>query len=84
MLKINLKTMVLKCLISFNEFVVKFDQPIKDINKKLAEHGFIEALICSEASADFENHMLIAVTELRTKDEIDTFVKKAGELNGSK
>ena len=28
--------------------------------------------------------MLIAVTELRTKDEIDTFVKKAGELNGSK
>ncbi|MGO2789249.1 MAG: hypothetical protein ACTIBB_06500, partial [Staphylococcus saprophyticus] len=24
------------------------------------------------------------VTELRTKDEIDTFVKKAGELNGSK
>ncbi|WP_259340500.1 hypothetical protein, partial [Staphylococcus capitis] len=29
-------------------------------------------------------HMLVAVTELRTKDEIDTFVKKAGELNGSK
>ncbi|MEI5743519.1 hypothetical protein WB049_33570, partial [Staphylococcus aureus] len=25
--------------------------------------------------------MLIAVTELRTKDEIDTFVEKAGELN---
>lgn len=33
---------------------------------------------------DFENHMLIVVTELRTKDEIDTFVKKVGELNGSK
>jgi len=26
--------------------------------------------------------MLIAVTELRTKEEIDTFVKKAGEING--
>ena len=24
--------------------------------------------------------MLIAVTELRTKEEIDTFVEKAGEL----
>ncbi len=32
-------------------------------------------------SDDFKNHMLIAVTELRTKDEIDTFVEKAGELN---
>ena len=27
--------------------------------------------------------MLIAVTELRTKEEIDTFVEKAGELNDS-
>lgn len=44
----------------------------------------LEALIQVKPSADFENHMLIAVTELRTKDEIDTFVKKAGELNGSK
>lgn len=69
---------------SFNEFVVKFDQPIKDINKKLAEEGFIGGFDLGEASTDFENHMLIAVTELRTKYEIDTFVKKAGELNGSK
>ena len=38
----------------------------------------------SEVSKDYENQMLVAVTELRTKDEIDTFVKKAGELNGSK
>ncbi|WP_242443917.1 hypothetical protein, partial [Staphylococcus pseudintermedius] len=30
----------------------------------------------------FENHMLVAVTELRTKEEIDTFVQKAGEING--
>ena len=69
---------------SFNEFVVKFDQPIKDVNKKLAEHGFIGGFDLGEVSSDFDNHMLIAVTELRTKKEIDTFVEKAGELNGSK
>lgn len=69
---------------SFNEFVVKFDQPIKNVNKKLAEHGFIGGFDLGEVSSDFDNHMLIAVTELRTKDEIDTFVKKAGEINGSK
>ncbi|AUJ51250.1 glycine dehydrogenase (aminomethyl-transferring) [Staphylococcus hominis subsp. hominis] len=69
---------------SFNEFVVKFDQPIKNVNKKLAEHGFIGGFDLGEVSSDFDNHMLIAVTELRTKKEIDTFVEKAGELNGSK
>lgn len=69
---------------SFNEFVVKFDQPIKDVNKKLAEHGFIGGFDLGEVSSDFDNHMLIAVTELRTKEEIDTFVEKAGELNDSK
>ena len=69
---------------SFNEFVVKFDQPIKNVNKKLAEHGFIGGFDLGEVSSDFDNHMLIAVTELRTKKEIDTFVEKAGELNDSK
>jgi len=69
---------------SFNEFVVKFNQPIKDVNKKLTEHGFIGGFDLGEVSSDFDNHMLIAVTELRTKKEIDTFVEKAGELNGSK
>lgn len=69
---------------SFNEFVVKFDQPIKNVNKKLAEHGFIGGFDLGEVSSDFDNHMLIAVIELRTKEEIDTFVEKAGELNDSK
>ena len=69
---------------SYNEFVVKFDQPISEINKALVDEGFIGGFDLGEASSDFTNHMLVAVTELRTKDEIDSFVKKAGELNGSK
>lgn len=67
---------------SFNEFVVKFDEPIKEVNLKLADEGYIGGFDLSEVSSDFKNHMLVAVTELRTKDEIDTFVQKAGELNG--
>lgn len=69
---------------SYNEFVVKFDQPISEINKALVDEDFIGGFDLGEASSDFTNHMLVAVTELRTKDEIDSFVKKAGELNGSK
>ncbi|MBE2126195.1 aminomethyl-transferring glycine dehydrogenase subunit GcvPA [Staphylococcus argenteus] len=66
---------------SFNEFVVKFDKPIQQINKELVKQNIIGGFDLGVVSDDFKNHMLIAVTELRTKDEIDTFVEKAGELN---
>lgn len=67
---------------SFNEFVVEFNQSISEVNKALAQEDIIGGFDLSAVSNEFENHMLIAVTELRTKDEIDTFVKKAGEING--
>lgn len=66
---------------SFNEFVVKFDKRIQQINKELVKQNIIGGFDLGVVSDDFKNHMLIAVTELRTKDEIDTFVEKAGELN---
>ncbi len=66
---------------SFNEFVVKFDKPIQQVNEELVKYNIIGGFDLGVVSGDFKNHMLIAVTELRTKDEIDTFVEKAGELN---
>lgn len=66
---------------SFNEFVVKFDKPIQQVNAELVKYNIIGGFDLGVVSDDFKNHMLIAVTELRTKDEIDTFVEKAGELN---
>ncbi|HDG5858866.1 TPA: aminomethyl-transferring glycine dehydrogenase subunit GcvPA [Staphylococcus aureus] len=66
---------------SFNEFVVKFDKPIQQVNEELVKCNIIGGFDLGVVSDDFKNHMLIAVTELRTKDEIDTFVEKAGELN---
>ncbi|HDK3150815.1 TPA: aminomethyl-transferring glycine dehydrogenase subunit GcvPA [Staphylococcus aureus] len=66
---------------SFNEFVVKFDKPIQQVNEELVKYNIIGGFDLGVVSDDFKNHMLIAVTELRTQDEIDTFVEKAGELN---
>ncbi|HIH1171228.1 TPA: aminomethyl-transferring glycine dehydrogenase subunit GcvPA [Staphylococcus aureus] len=66
---------------SFNEFVVKFDKPIQQVNEELVKYNIIGGFDLGVVSDDFKNYMLIAVTELRTKDEIDTFVEKAGELN---
>ncbi|UZJ80680.1 aminomethyl-transferring glycine dehydrogenase subunit GcvPA [Fictibacillus sp. KU28468] len=55
----------------FNEFVVKLNKPVKAINKELIENGMIGGYDLGRDYPDLENHMLIAVTELRTKLEID-------------
>ncbi|QUM65855.1 aminomethyl-transferring glycine dehydrogenase subunit GcvPA [Staphylococcus delphini] len=68
--------------VSYNEFVVRFDHPIAEVNRALLDEGIIGGFDLSVVDETFENHMLVAVTELRTKEEIDTFVKKAGEING--
>ncbi|GAB0241576.1 aminomethyl-transferring glycine dehydrogenase subunit GcvPA [Staphylococcus pseudintermedius] len=68
--------------ISYNEFVVRFDRSIAEVNRALLDEGIIGGFDLSAVDDTFENHMLVAVTELRTKEEIDTFVQKAGEING--
>lgn len=66
---------------SFNEFVIKLNQPVKEINQKLLQKGFIGGYDLGRDYSELANHMLIAVTELRTQEEIDTFVKEMGDLH---
>lgn len=66
---------------SFNEFVVKLNKPVKEINQTLLVKGIIGGYDLGRDYADLANHMLVAVTELRTKEEIDTFVKELGDYH---
>lgn len=66
---------------SFNEFVVKLNKPVKEVNQKLLEKDIIGGYDLGRDFSGLENHMLVAVTELRTKEEIDTFVKEMGDIN---
>lgn len=66
---------------SFNEFVVKLGKPVKEINETLLQKGIIGGYDLGRDYSELSNHMLIAVTEQRTKDEIDTFVKELGDLH---
>lgn len=66
---------------SFNEFVVKLNTPVQEVNKKLLEKGIIGGYDLGRDNEDLKNHMLVAVTELRTKEEIDTFVKEMGDYH---
>jgi glycine dehydrogenase subunit 1 len=58
----------------FNEFVVELPRPVKEINEKILEAGFISGYDLG-VDYGFDNQMLIAVTEQRSKEEIDQFVK---------
>lgn len=64
---------------SFNEFVVKLSKPVRDVNKELLKKGIIGGYDLGRNFPELNQHMLVAVTELRTKEEIDNFVKELGE-----
>lgn len=66
---------------SFNEFIVKLNKPVKEVNQVLLQKGIIGGYDLGRDYSDLDNHMLIAVTELRTKEEIDTFAKELGDYH---
>jgi glycine dehydrogenase subunit 1 len=66
----------------FNEFVVKLNKDVSEVNRKLLEKGFIGGFNLGRVDPNLTNHMLVAVTELRTKEEIHQFVQEVGEING--
>lgn len=66
---------------SFNEFLIKCNASISSINRALLEKGMIGGYDLGREFEQLENHMLIAVTELRTKAEIDEFVAEMEEYH---
>ncbi len=66
---------------TFNEFVIKLPEGtnIDQLQSKLLDAGFIGGYDLAREYPEFEGHMLIAVTERRTKEEIDEFT---GVLEG--
>ncbi|HWO77612.1 MAG TPA: aminomethyl-transferring glycine dehydrogenase subunit GcvPA [Bacillus sp. (in: firmicutes)] len=66
---------------SFNEFVVELSIPVKEANKKLLEKGIIGGYDLGRDYSDTDRYMLVAVTENRTKEEIDAFAKELGVIH---
>lgn len=65
----------------FNEFIVKLNKPVNEVNERLLEKGIIGGYDLSRDYSELANHMLVAVTEMRTKEEIDLFVKELGDCH---
>lgn len=64
----------------FNEFVIELPKPVKVVNQKLLKAGIIGGYDLGRGDENRKNEMLVAVTELRTKEEIDQLAEELGEL----
>ncbi len=65
----------------FNEFVIHCPVDIQDINDHLLDHGILGGYDLGQDYPQLENHMLIAVTEMNSKDEIDLLAEALAEVS---
>lgn len=64
----------------FNEFMISCPHPITKVNAALLEQGIIGGYDLGQDYSHLENHMLLCVTEVNTKAEIDVLVDTLGGL----
>ena len=57
------------------EFVAKCSRPVSDVNAQLREEGIVGGLDLGRFYPEFEGHMLICVTEKRTRGDLDRLVE---------
>jgi glycine dehydrogenase subunit 1 len=64
----------------FHEFVIRCPRPPAQINQHLLEHGIIGGYDLGSEYPELEGHMLLAVTELNHKDDIDDLADALREV----
>ena len=64
----------------FHEFALCVGRPVKEVNEHLLDHGFIGGYDLGRDYPALKDHMLVAVTEMNTKEEIDAFVQVLSEV----
>jgi len=65
----------------FHEFTLVCPKPAAEINEHLLEHGILGGYDLGQDYPALANHMLIAVTEMNSKEEIDTLVEVLSEVS---
>jgi glycine dehydrogenase subunit 1 len=64
----------------FNEFTVRCPMSVKEINTQLLEYDILGGYDLGQTYQDLENHMLIAVTEMNSREEIDILANVLAEV----
>jgi glycine dehydrogenase subunit 1 len=65
----------------FNEFLIQCPKPAREIYDHLLEHSLIAGYPVGNEYPDLKNHLLIAVTEMNTKEDIDWLVAGLEEVS---
>ena len=65
----------------FHEFAVRCPKPVGAINEHLLDHGILGGYDLGRDYPELENCMLIAVTEMNTREDIDTLVDVLAEIS---
>lgn len=64
----------------FHEFVVQCPISVEDINAHLLEHGILGGYDLGKEYPEMQNHMLVAVTEMINREDIDALVSVLQEV----
>jgi glycine dehydrogenase subunit 1 len=64
----------------FHEFVLCCPKPASEVNQYLLDNGILGGYDLGKDYPDMQNHLLVAVTEMNSKDEIDTLVEILKEM----
>jgi glycine cleavage system P protein (glycine dehydrogenase) subunit 1 len=65
----------------FHEFALCVGRPVDEVNEHLLEHGILGGYDLGQDYPALKDHMLIAVTEMNSKEEIDTLVEVLSEMS---
>lgn len=65
----------------FHEFALCVNRPVAEVNAHLLEHGILGGYDLGQDYPSLANHMLVAVTEMNSKEEIDTLVEVLSEVS---
>ena len=65
----------------FNEFVVRCPQPVSEINQHLLENEIIGGYDLGQDYPGMDRHMLLAFTEMNSREEIDYLVDCLAEVS---
>ena len=64
------------CRPFFNEFVIHLSAPVHEVNDALLRRGILGGFPLEQIDPSYQQMMLVAVTELRSKTEIDQLAEE--------
>jgi glycine dehydrogenase subunit 1 len=65
----------------FHEFALCVNRPVKEVNEHLLEHGILGGYDLGQDYPALKDHMLIAVTEMNSREDIEMLVEVLSEVS---